>query len=213
MTPKHIIFDLDGTLTDSGPGIMNCARQTFLHYGVPVPNDATLRTMVGPPLRESFPRFGIPMAQVDEAIAYYRSLYVVTGKYENAPYPGIERLLQNLHTDGHHLYVATSKPEHMAVDILEHFGLATYFDMICGSLMDGIRDKKELVIAWLFEQAHIDSNALMVGDTVFDVLGANAHHIPTIAVGWGYGDPLQMRQAGVIAVANTAEELYEYLSQ
>ena len=210
---KDILFDLDGTLTDSGPGIMNCAAATFRHYGIPVPDDALLRTMIGPPLRHTFRRFGFPEDLVNEAVVYYRSLYNVTGKFENVPYPGIEQLLQKLKADGHRLYVATSKPETMSVEILEHFGLAHYFDHICGSLLDGVRDQKSAVIAYLLESIGGAVNAVMVGDTVFDVAGAGEHNIPTVAVAWGYGNCDEMRAAGAVAVANTVDELYGLLSK
>ncbi len=208
----NIFFDLDGTLTDSGPGIMRCARETFVKYGIPVPDDATMRTMVGPPLRETFQRFGIPADLVEEAIVYYRVLYTAGGKYENIPYPGIVELLAKLRADGHRLFVATSKPEHMAVDILEHFEMASYFDEICGALQDGIRDKKSAVISYLLEKIG-GGQAIMVGDTVFDVVGASELGIPTIAVAWGYGDVTSMKQAGAIAVADTTHALYELLNQ
>lgn len=212
MTQKCILFDLDGTLTDSGHGIIRCAKETMTHYGIPIPDDATMRTMVGPPLRASFQRFGIPAELVDETVVYYRKLYNDYGKYLNTPYPGVEALLKKLNADGHRLFVTTSKPEHMAIDILEHFGLAHYFERICGALLDGVRDKKELVIAYLLEQIGGAENALMVGDTVFDVLGANVHHIPTIAVSWGYGSCDEMRAAGAITVADTIDALYNLLN-
>ncbi len=210
----NILFDLDGTLTDSGPGIIRCARETFIKYGIPVPDDAAMRTMVGPPLRESFHRFGIPAHQVEEAIAYYRWLYTDGGgKYENVPYPGIAPLLQRLRAQGHRLFVATSKPEHMAVDILEHFELAQYFDEICGSLQDGVRDKKSAVISYLLEKIGGSEKPMMVGDTVFDVLGAAELSIPAIAVSWGYGNVADMEAAGAISVANSMDELYDQLNQ
>ena len=213
MTKKCIFFDLDGTLTDSGPGIMNCAIAVFQHYGLPIPEPAQLRTMVGPPLRESFPRFGIPVDQVENAIAIYRLHYNATGKFENTPYPGIPELLQKLKGDGHRLFVATSKPEHMSIEILEHFGLASYFEHICGSMLDGVRDKKADVIAYLLERIGSAENVIMVGDTVFDVLGANEHQIPTIAVGWGYGDHEDIKNAGAIALATDTQALYSMLSK
>ena len=213
MTPKCILFDLDGTLTDSGPGILNCARETFIHYGIPLPDDATMRTMVGPPLRSSFLRFGFSEELVEEAIAHYRRLYMDHGIFDNTPYPGIDRLLADLVAEGHRLFVATSKPEHMSVTILEHFGLAQYFDAICGALMDGIRDKKEQVISCLLERIGGAENAVMVGDTVFDVVGAKAHRMPTIGVSWGYGNAEQMRSAGAVAIADSTEELYALLNR
>lgn len=209
---RCILFDLDGTLTDSGVGIMNCARQTLTHYGIPIPDDATMRTMVGPPLRQTFGRFGIPADKIDEAAAYYRSIYNVTGKYENFPYPGIIDLLEKLKAGGHRLFVATSKPEHMSVDILQHFAMDHYFEAICGSLLDGVRDKKSAVIEYLLETAGDVKDPVMVGDTVFDVLGAAEHNIPTIAVSWGYGDIEAMVSNGATAVAHTADELYKLLT-
>lgn len=213
MAPRCILFDLDGTLTDSGSGIMNCAAETFRHYGIEVPDEKTLRTMVGPPLRSSFQRFGIASDKVDEAVAYYRALYQDHGKYDNTPYPGVLELVQKLKADGHRLFVATSKPEHMSVDIMEHFGLAPYFERICGSLLDGVRDKKAAVIEYLLEGIGPAEGLVMVGDTVFDVLGAAELNIPTIAVSWGYGINEELVQAGAVRLVHTAQELYEALSE
>lgn len=213
MTPKCIFFDLDGTLTDSGVGIINCARATLSHYGQPIPDDTTMRTMVGPPLRQSFARFGIAPQLVDEAVVYYRKLYNETGKYENFPYPGICQVLQKLKADGHRLFVATSKPEHMAVDILQHFEMDHYFERICGSLLDGVRDKKAAVIAYLLETVGDTDSCIMIGDTVFDVVGAAEHSIPTIAVSWGYGEVDDMVNAGAKSVAHTMEQLYSQINE
>ena len=149
---KTILFDLDGTLTDSGEGIMNCGEYALSHFGITPPPRAQMRTMVGPPLTESFLRFGVPEDQVDEAIRIYRSRYIPIGKFENFPYPGIEQLLEKLVADGHRLYVATSKPEQMSVEILEHFGLAKYFTRICGAATDRSRNSKEAVIAYLLPE-------------------------------------------------------------
>lgn len=213
MTPKCILFDLDGTLTDSGEGIINCALATLEHYGIPLPDRAEMRSMVGPPLRESFARFGIAPDEVNEAVVYYRKLYNDTGKYENFPYPGIPELLERLRADCHRLFVATSKPEHMSIDILQHFHMDHYFERICGALLDGVRDKKAAVIQYLLDSIGEAENAVMVGDTVFDVLGAAQHNIPTIAVSWGYGKVDEMVNAGAKAVAYSADQLYQFLSE
>lgn len=213
MAQKCIFFDLDGTLTDSGEGIMNCVSQTLTYYGLPVPDRQDLRFVIGPPLKTTFPKLGIPEDQVAEAIQTYRKFYVPKGMFENYPYPGIETLLQKLKDQGHRLFVATSKPEHMSIAILEHFSLAGYFEKICGSAMDGVRDKKSEVIAYLLDAIGGTHEAVMVGDTVFDVLGAAEHNIPTIGVSWGYGQVLQMRNAGAIAIADTMDELFKLLNQ
>ena len=208
---KAILFDLDGTLTDSGEGIMNCAKLALEHYGLPIPSEAELRTFVGPPLHESFIRFGVPAEEADNAIKIYRSRYIPIGKFENHPYEGIREVLEKLKAAGHTLYVATSKPEAMSVEILEHFDLAKYFDIIAGASFDRSRSSKEDVIAYLLDQCGDYDQAVMVGDTAFDVLGARAHSIPTVGVAWGYGKVEDMEAAGAISIAHTMDELYEAL--
>lgn len=210
---KAILFDLDGTLTDSGEGIMNCAKLALEHYGIEVPDREFLRVFVGPPLHDTFVKFGVPPQEADHAIDIYRSRYIPIGKFENYPYPGIRELLEKLKADGHRLYVATSKPEGMSKEILEHFDLAQYFEIICGASTDRSRSTKDMVIAYLLEQTGKDLEAVMVGDTAFDVLGAKTHGIPTIGVSWGYGLVDDMEQAGAAAIAHTTEELYTLLTK
>ena len=206
-----IIFDLDGTLTDSGEGIMNCAKLALEHYGLPIPSEAELRTFVGPPLHDSFIRFGVPAQEADNAIKIYRSRYIPIGKFENHPYEGVQEVLEKLKALGHTLYVATSKPETMSVEILEHFDLAKYFDIIAGASFDRSRSSKEDVIAYLLNQCGDYDRKIMVGDTAFDVIGAKAHGIPTVGVAWGYGKVEDMENAGAISIAHTMDELFEAL--
>ena len=213
MTKKTILFDLDGTLTDSGEGIMKSAVHALAYFGIASPSDTDLRTFVGPPLTESFARFGVPQDQLTKAVEVYRSRYIPIGRFENHPYPGVQELLEKLRADGHTLYVATSKPEWMAIEILEHFDLAKYFDLICGACTDFSRNSKEAVIQHLLDQCGSQENAVMIGDTVFDVIGANEHGIPTIGVDWGYGLSEDMKKVGAIAIAYTMEQLYELLSK
>ena len=213
MEPKAILFDLDGTLTDSGEGIINCAVFALEHFGLPIPSREEMRSIVGPPLHDSFLRFGVPAEQVEEAIRVYRSRYIPIGKFENEPYPGIRELLEELVKAGHRLYVATSKPETMSVEILEHFDLAKYFTKICGASFDKSRSSKDAVIAYLLEECGRSDQIVMVGDTVFDVVGAAAHKIPCIGVSWGYGEVDDMANAGATGIAHTTDELYTLLSQ
>ena len=126
MTSKAILFDLDGTLTDSGEGIMKSAVFALSHYGIPEPPEDVLRTIVGPPLDSSFRRLGVPEDKITEAIQLYRSRYIPIGRFENHPYTGIREMLEKLLEAGHVLYVATSKPEWLAKEVLEHFDLAKY---------------------------------------------------------------------------------------
>lgn len=209
--PKAILFDLDGTLTDSGEGIMNCAKLALEHYNLPIPSEAELRTFVGPPLHDSFIRFGVPAEEADNAIKIYRSRYIPIGKFENHPYAGIEDVLMKLKAQGHTLYVATSKPESMSVEILEHFNLAKYFDIIAGASFDRSRSSKEDVIAYLLGQCGDYDEKIMVGDTAFDVIGAKAHGIPTVGVAWGYGKVEDMVAAGAVSIAQTMQQLYDAL--
>lgn len=211
MALKSILFDLDGTLTDSGEGIMNCVELALQHYGIPIPPREELRIFVGPPLQENFLKFGIPQEEIDNAIKVFRSRYLTVGKFENFPYPGIPELLQKLKSAGHHLYVATSKPESTAREILDKFELSPYFDIICGATMDGTRQSKADVIQYLYDQTSETLPTIMVGDTSYDVEGANAHHIPTIGVAWGYGSVAEMVDAGAVAIAQSVDELYELL--
>lgn len=205
---KQILFDLDGTLTDSGEGIIHCAQETFAHFGLPVPSKEELRVIVGPPLRDSLIRFGVQPDDTGKAIEVYRKHYVDHGRYENYPYPGIEQLLQTLKNQGHQLYVATSKPEAMAIEILQYYALAKYFDIICGAAADGIRDTKEKVISHLLQQiTPIPGGVIMVGDTIFDIEGAKALDIPAIGVSWGYGVVADMKAAGAFGIADTMDEL------
>ena len=213
MTPKAILFDLDGTLTDSGEGIINCASLALSHFGLGVPSREEMRVFVGPPLRDTLMRFGVKPEDVEEAMTVFRARYLTKGKFENKPYPGIRTLLEKLRAQGHKLYVATSKPEIQAVEIMDHFDLSRYFDIIAGATMDKARDSKAAVIAYLKDQAGDMAQAVMVGDTAFDVTGAAAHGIPTIGVAWGYGQVADMEAAGAVAIADTPDMLFELLQK
>ena len=210
---KTILFDLDGTLTDSGEGIMNCARLAFETYGIPIPDEKAMRTLIGPPLEVSFLRFGMNEKDIPDAIEVFRKRYTAVGKYENFPYPGIYDLLKTLKDQGHTLAVATSKPEVMALDILHHFELAEFFGKnICGATLDRSRITKEDVITFLLNSMGNPKNLVMVGDTQYDVIGAKAHGIPTIGVSWGYGEEESIRAAGAAAIAHNMQELLELIN-
>ena len=207
MKQQTILFDLDGTVTDSGEGIINCAAMTLERLGLPVPDRETMRVFVGPPLHDTFIKFGVPPEEADRAVEIYRSRYHTVGKFENNPYPGIRELLDALRKRGFRLLIATSKPEKLSCEILEHFDLARYFDRICGATLDRSRITKADVIAYLLADYPERGETLMVGDTAFDVTGAAVHGISTIGVSWGYGSTQEMREAGAIVIASTTAEL------
>ena len=213
MEKKAILFDLDGTLTDSGEGIIKSAAMVLEKYGLPVPDYDTMRVFVGPPLHETFIKFGVAPEKADAAVELYRTRYTTVGKFENFPYPGIREMLEALKNAGHRLFVATSKPEPMSIEILEHFDLARYFDIICGATYDRSRSEKSDVIAYLLQQVETTENAVMVGDTVFDVTGVAQHGIPTIGVSWGYGKVQDMLDAGAVSIAYAPDQLLQLLRE
>ena len=213
MTQKAIFFDLDGTLTDSGEGIINCATLALEHFGLPVPSREEMRVFVGPPLDQTFMKFGVPAEKAQEAIEVFRGRYRTIGKFENFPYPGIREALQTLKDQGHRLFVATSKPEVLANDVLGHFALTDFFEQIAGATLDGSRSHKADVITYLLQLVGDTGETVMVGDTEFDVIGAAAHGIPTIGVSWGYGEVAAMEKAGAVAIAHSMDEMVALLNK
>ena len=203
----HVLFDLDGTLTDSSEGITKCAQLALHHFGIEVENRKDLEVFIGPPLRDTFPSFGVPCDRVEEAVAIFRKRYEVTGKFENAPYPGIRELLSHLKKAGVHLFVATSKPEETAVEILKKFHLDEYFDCIAGASKDASRDSKEQVIHYLLEKTGGYEKVLMVGDTVFDIEGAKKTGLDSAGVTWGFGNVEKMKEAGATCIVDSCEVL------
>ena len=215
MQYKTILFDLDGTLTDSAPGILNSVRYGCRRIGIPVPDEATLRRFLGPPLIDSFHNLcGLNDADTDRAVAAFREYFPDKGLFENEVYPGIPALLAHLKSEGKRLFVATSKLDIMAERILEHFGLAPYFDAICGA-PEGDREagKKVNVVKAALKAAGCDdlSRAVMVGDREHDVLGAKKNGLPCIGAVYGYGTTEELTAAGAAALADTVDKLHKLL--
>lgn len=195
MVIQYILFDLDGTLTDSALGITNCAMYALEKFGIQVQNREELFPYIGPPLMDSFMTFhGLSYEQAEQAVVFYRERFSMIGWRENAAYNGIKELLADLRSRGARLLVATSKPEEFTHRILEHFGLAEYFEFVAGSTLDGKRSEKADVIAYAREKySKMDrDNSLMVGDRKFDIEGAHKCGIPAVGVLYGYGDRIEM---------------------
>lgn len=207
-----ILFDLDGTLTDSGPGIMKAGQYALRAFGIER-DWRELSFFVGPPLSETFAHF-VSEENVDAAVAKFRENYQQDGWLDNAPYPGIPALLAHLKSEGKRLFVATSKLDTMAERILEHFGLAPYFDAICGA-PEGDKEagKKVNVVKAALKAAGCNdlSRAVMVGDREHDVLGAKKNGLPCIGAVYGYGTAGELTAAGAAALADTVEELHKLL--
>ena len=210
---QTVFFDLDGTLTDSAPGITNSVAHALKKWKIEVEDHSTLNVFVGPPLAESFAKYyGFTPEECKKAIAYYREYYTDRGMFENSVYPGIEELLAHLKNTGRKVVVATSKPEMFAVKILEHFHLAQYFDRIAGASMDGSRVEKADVLRYAIEAGGYDlSEAVMVGDRENDIRGARENQLRSIGVLYGYGSRAELEEAGADKIVETVEELKKYL--
>lgn len=207
--PRHILLDLDGTLVDPHTGIVASFQRGLTAAGVPVLPAAELDYIIGPPLRVSFPRAGVSPDKVDAALEGYRRHYTAGAMFEARVYDGIATLLSEWRKAGYGLHVATSKPHVFAKPILTHFGLAQHFDSIHGAELDGTRDAKADVIAYLLATERIDPKAaLMIGDTPFDVIGARTHGIKTIGVAWGHGSVASLHEAGAALIVNDAVALH-----
>ncbi len=206
-----LLFDLDGTLTDSALGIINCIKYSKDVLGLPEP-DCEYTVFVGPPLYDTYTEhFGCDHDLAWKAIEAYRVRYNDIGWKENYVYDGVEEMLKVLKEKGKILLVATSKPEAAAKRILEYFGLAKYFDYIGGADYEGKLATKADVINYVFETMSITdrSNTIMIGDRYHDVNGAKAMGIECIGVTYGYGDRAELEGAGAEYVLDTAMEVAE----
>lgn len=214
MKKKYVLFDLDGTLTDSQDGIMNAIEYALEYYGIQVKKRDSLRPFLGPPLSESMQKYcGFDRVKAVEAVEKFREYYNTRGKFENKVYPGVESMLKAVQETGCRLYVATSKPEEIAREILEHFGLAGYFDYIGGATSDDSRVKKSDVVRYVMDEAGIDrpDEAVMVGDRKHDILGAKENSLEAVGVLYGYGDRQELEAAGADYLAEQAEEIIRFL--
>ncbi len=214
MNNRFCFFDLDGTLTDPAEGITNSFVHALEFFGLEIPDYRTLCSFIGPPLRTTFREtFGFPEEQTDVAVAKYREYFAEKGLFENRLYDGIPALLKKLRGEGRILVVATSKPEEFSVRILEHFGIADYFDRICGSLMDESRSDKAEVIKYALESEGINGNSgvMMIGDRKHDIIGAKKNGLYSCGVLYGYGGRQELESAGADFIAGTVENLEKIL--
>ena len=212
---NYLLFNLDGTLTESGEGIIRSVQYALDKLGIKENNTEQLRRFIGPPLVDSFMRhYGFPKEKALEAVEIYRERYGKTGIFENALYPGVEEMLQKLKSHGFILTVASSKPEHYVRQIIDYFKLTTYFDEIVGATMDGKRLTKTHVIDEALRRLDLferKEEILMIGDTEHDIRGAREFGIHCVVVTYGYGDPDKVRVEEPYKIVDSAEELTDYL--
>ena len=209
-----VLFDLDGTLSDSAPGILSALREAFAVVGADPMTPEQERHILGPPFYSSLPEIVAPELVAD-IIAAYRGFYSDGAMFDVVPYDGIDELLAWLSDSGVTMAVATSKPEHYAGPILAHLGLHDRFVTICGDTLDGARDSKALVVGEALSRlGHPDpSTVVMVGDRRHDVHGAAEHGLRSYGAGWGYGAPGELAGAGAVAVYDNAGELRRGLAE
>ncbi|AND00239.1 HAD family hydrolase [Streptococcus suis] len=210
---QTILFDLDGTLTDSGQGILNSVAYALEKMGIEEPDTANLNRFIGPPLYESFSRFyQLNPEDTQSAVDAFRVYFKEKGMFENQLYPGIIPLLEELRTAGKTLVIATSKPEIFAKQILEHFGIAHYFDVIAGASLDSSRISKADVIGYAINQLEaFPKHAVMIGDREHDIEGARMHQLPAIGVLYGYGNKQEFEKAGATMIVETVQDLKRVL--
>ncbi|EOL49365.1 HAD family hydrolase [Enterococcus caccae] len=214
MQYKKILFDLDGTITDSGEGIIHSVVYALKKMNRQLPAIEELNSFIGPPLNESFSKlYHLDTQATDLAVRYYREYYQTNGMYENRVYVGIPELLAALKKAGCTLYIATSKPEIYAKQILVHFELNDYFDGVYGASLDGGRSKKGDVIEYALKEAKITrlEETVMIGDRSHDIIGAKENKLASIGVLYGFGDRAELETAGAEYIALTPEEIQKII--
>jgi phosphoglycolate phosphatase len=201
-----VIFDLDGTVSDSAPGILASLDHAFGVTGFTPPEN--LVRFIGPPFQTAFEREGFTPDQIDLLLTAYRAHYWEVGAFLNTVYPGVEQVLTALGAEGYRLAIATSKPEPTARRILEFLGLTDRFEVIGGATYDMGRATKAEVLGYVLDQLHI-CEPVMVGDRYHDVQGSAAFDIPCIGVSWGYANPDELLQAGARWIIDRAEQIFD----
>ena len=207
----NVLLDLDGTLTDSRPGIIACLKHALASQGEAAPDDVDLQRFIGPPLRNTFAhllRCELDADCVAAAIDAYRERFTASGMFENAVYEGVPEALDRLSAQGCRLYLATSKPRVFAQQILEHFALDARFEAIYGSELDGSLCEKHELIEHALSASNLDCNdTIMIGDREHDVRGAIHNSVIPVGVLWGYGSRDELTRAGAQTFLSTSSEL------
>jgi phosphoglycolate phosphatase len=211
---EYILFDLDGTLTDPVMGITNAVMYALEKFGITVEDRKELYKFIGPPLIDSFTQFyGFSEEDALQAIVYYREFFGVTGIYQNEVYPQIPETLEAIKNSGKKLLLATSKPEKYAKIILEHFGLAKYFDCVVGATFDGSLNYKSDIVRVALERGGVldKEKAIMIGDRHHDITGGKDNGLRTIGVLYGYGDLEEMKEYKADFVAEKPTDILKIL--
>lgn len=214
---KAILFDLDGTLTDSGEGITKSVQYALEKLGHPVEDLSELNCFVGPPLVQQFMSFaGFDEETARQAVVFFRERYVPIGLYENFLYPGIKEVLTGLKARGFRLAVASSKLEVSVNKVLDTFGIADAFEVVVGGAQGGKSAEKKEVVEEALRRLGFDDRrqeVILVGDTHYDVIGAHEAGLDCLAVTYGYGDPVKVEASKPLAYADTPEEILDFFAE
>ena len=203
-----VLFDLDGTLTDPAPGIIGSFRQALVDLGHEPPPFETLKWIIGPSLRLSFPRCMPEGADPEPAVERYRVHYRGGGMYDLTIYAGMMEAVAAIRAASQRMFVCTAKPEPYATPIVEHFGYAPFFERVYGSALDGSLDDKADIIAKIIAEQGIDpARTIMIGDRLHDIHAAQRHGIATIGVAWGYGGIAELTEAGATVICERPVDL------
>jgi phosphoglycolate phosphatase len=206
----HVLFDLDGTLTDPREGIECCFASALRQLGAPVPDATSLRRFIGPPLQQGFAELlnTSDAGRIDRAVTLYRERYARAGALENRLYPGVRSALEELRRAGYRLVVVTSKAAPFAEQVLRHFDLRSLFEAVHAASLDGRLTGKEALIAQALQQHKLrPQQAVMVGDRKYDMLGARANGVLPWGAGWGYGSAQELHAAGAAEIFPDIEHL------
>ena len=203
-----ILADLDGTIINSGPGIIGSYQHAFQCMGVDCPSAEDLTWVVGPPLRRSFPKLIGPDQDVEEAVRLYREHYPQNGLLGGTVYQGMREALTALHALPARLFVCTAKPVGFAEKIIDHFDLGHLFERVYGADLEGKFDDKGLLIEHIIGVEQIQpSRTIMVGDRANDMLAASRHEIPGVGALWGYGSEEELTAAGATVLCSSPDDL------
>jgi phosphoglycolate phosphatase len=208
----HILFDLDGTLTDPRVGIIACIRFALSKLDIPIKQDVNLESYIGPPLHDAFKELTGNEETARQAVSLYRERFSTLGLFENQVYQGIPECLDQLVGKVDSLHVATSKPTVYSEQIIDHFKLRQYFNKVYGSNLDGsLCDKTELIDHILSKEGLSPQNTTMIGDRSFDMIGAKNNGLKTIGVLWGFGNKEELDNAGADNICHHPDEIYEQI--
>jgi len=211
----HIIFDLDGTLTDNTSGIKNSLKYAMEQMAIVDFSEDILDQFIGPPLQWGFSHLlGLSERNTNLAVEYFRTFYGENGWHQNVPYPGIFEMLEELSQQGKKMFIATSKLEKYAIRIMQHFEFDKYIIQLNGADYSGIKASKTAIITNLLEMQQLmpSKDIVMVGDTLFDIEGGKENGLATVAVGYGFGKYDALKDSNPDFFVNNVEELYEVLS-